>query len=196
MASAVLFHHALGLTPGVVAFADRLRSEGHEVATPDLFGGRTFTELEDGVAHASTIGFATVIERGERACASITGPTIFAGMSLGVLPAQKLAQTHAASAGAVLMHACVPPSEFGPVWPEHVPVRIHAMADDPWFVNDGDIEVARTLAESAPDARLVLASGSAHLFTDSSHADYDAAATDDVIDSFLGLLARIDGDQP
>jgi dienelactone hydrolase len=41
VAEVVLFHHAQGLTPGVAAFADGLRSAGHIVHTPDLFDGRT-----------------------------------------------------------------------------------------------------------------------------------------------------------
>ena len=45
MADVVLFHHALGLTPGIVAFADELRRAGHTVHTPDLFEGRTFPPL-------------------------------------------------------------------------------------------------------------------------------------------------------
>ena len=67
MAEVVLFHHALGLTPGVAAFADELRGAGHTVYTPDLFEGRTFSSIEEGVAHAQEVGFDEVIERGVRA---------------------------------------------------------------------------------------------------------------------------------
>jgi len=35
MAEVVLFHHAQGLTQGVVAFADELCRAGHTVHTPD-----------------------------------------------------------------------------------------------------------------------------------------------------------------
>ena len=42
MAEVLLFHHAQGLTTGVVAFADDLRAAGHTVHTPDLYAGRTF----------------------------------------------------------------------------------------------------------------------------------------------------------
>ena len=52
----MLFHHALGLIPGVTAFADELRTAGHTVHTPDLFEGRTSASLEEGVAHAQEIG--------------------------------------------------------------------------------------------------------------------------------------------
>ena len=49
MAEVVLFHHAQGLTAGVNAFADDLRRAGHTVHTPDLFGGRTFPTIEEGI---------------------------------------------------------------------------------------------------------------------------------------------------
>jgi dienelactone hydrolase len=52
MAEVVLFHHAQGLTPGVNAFADELRRAGHAVHTPDLFEGRTFDTVEDGVSYS------------------------------------------------------------------------------------------------------------------------------------------------
>ncbi len=67
MAEVVLFHHAQGLTPGVVAFADELRRAGHIVHTPDLFEGRTFGTIEEGMRYAEEIGFPDgVIERGTR----------------------------------------------------------------------------------------------------------------------------------
>jgi dienelactone hydrolase len=40
MAEVLLFHHVRGLTPGVVALADRFRAAGHLVHTPDRYGGR------------------------------------------------------------------------------------------------------------------------------------------------------------
>ena len=67
MAEVALFHHAQGLTPGVVAFAEQLRHAGHAVHAPDLFEGRTFATLEEGLAHAEQIGFGEVMERGVRA---------------------------------------------------------------------------------------------------------------------------------
>src|SRR5215469_17297150 len=94
MAEVVLFHHALGLTPGVVGFADELRRAGHTVHTPDLFEGRTFGSIEEGMAYAQEIGFPDeVIGRGARAVDGLPAELVYAGFSLGVLPAQKLAQT-------------------------------------------------------------------------------------------------------
>src|SRR4051812_2594675 len=102
MATVVLFHHALGLTPGIVVFADELRRAGHTVHTPDLFEGRIFPTLEDGVRHAEEIGFGEVIGRGVRAAEQLPTNVVYAGFSLGVLPAQMLAQTRPGAGGALL----------------------------------------------------------------------------------------------
>ncbi len=176
MAELVIFHHAQGLTPGVVAFADELRRAGHTVHTPDLYDGRTFATIEEGVAYAAEIGFGAVIERGVRAVEGLPAALVYAGFSLGVLPAQKLAQTQAGARGALLCYACVPVSEFGLAWPDGVPVQVHAMDADPLFVGEGDIDAARALVAEAADAELFLYPGDQHLFADSSLPSYDADA--------------------
>src|SRR3569623_3282035 len=123
MAEILLFHHALGLTPGVHDFADRLRRAGHTVHVPDLYEGRTFDSVEAGVNNARTIGFKTVITRGEAAANGLPSDLVYAGTSLGVLSAQKLAQTRPGARGALLLDACVPPSEFGGPRPNIAPVQ-------------------------------------------------------------------------
>lgn len=194
MPQVVLFHHALGLTPGVRDLADRLGSAGYRVSTPDLFDGRVFATIDDGVAHAADIGFGVVIERGAAAADRLAGsddPTVFAGLSLGVLPAQMLAQTRANAVGALLFHSCVPVTEFGDTWPDRVPVQIHAMAADPYFVDDGDIDAARQLVESTPNAELFSYPGHEHLFTDSSLPSYDPDACDAAVAHALRLLSTL-----
>jgi dienelactone hydrolase len=176
MAEVVVFHHAQGLTPGVVAFADELRRAGHTVHTPDMFEGRTFATVEEGVGHASEIGFGEVLERGVRAADALPADIVYAGFSLGVLPAQKLAQTRAGARGALLFESCVPVSEFSTSWPDDVPVQIHGMDKDPFFVGEGDIDAARALVEEAENAEMFLYSGDQHLFADCSLSSYDADA--------------------
>ena len=191
MAEIVLFHHAQGLTPGVVAFADDLRRAGHTVHTPDLFEGRTFDTVQEGVAYAQEIGFGEVMKRGVRAVEGLPAELVYAGFSLGVLPAQSLAQTRPGARAALLFYSCVPVSEFGSAWPDGVPVQVHAMDADPFFVEDGDIDAARALVDEAKDAELFLYPGDQHLFADSSLPSYDADASallrQRVLD-FLGAL--------
>jgi len=177
MAEVVLFHHAQGLTSGVLGFADELRRAGHTVHTPDVYDGRTFDTLDEGIGYAREVGFGEVSERGVRAAAGLPAEVVYAGFSLGVVPAQQLAQTRAGARGALLFHACVPTSEFGS-WPQGVPVQIHAMDADPFFVDEGDIDAARALVAEAEQAELFLYPGDQHLFADASLASYhEEAAT-------------------
>jgi dienelactone hydrolase len=188
VAEIVVFHHALGLTAGVLAFAGALRDAGHIVHTPDLYEGRVFPDLASGVGHAEQIGFGTVVERGEAAAAGLPPGLVYAGFSLGVLPAQKLAQTRAGSRAALLYHSAAPLGFFGGSWPEGVPVQIHFMADDPWAAEDS--EAIAALRDRA-GAEVFVYPGAAHLFADSSLPDYDAAAAGRLLERTLGFLARL-----
>jgi dienelactone hydrolase len=176
MAEVLLFHHAQGQTPGFLAFADELRRAGHTVHAPDLYNGRTFDSLDEGLAYAGEIGFGEVFESGVRAADGLPSELVYAGFSLGVMPAQKLAQTRPGAQGALFFHACAPTSEFGSSWPADVPVQIHGMEADPFFADEGDLDAARALVDEAEHAELFLYPGDKHLFADDGLASYDANA--------------------
>lgn len=187
MADVLLFHHAQGLTDGVRAFADQLRAAGHEVTVPDLFDGRTFATVEEGVAHAEELGFDTLTAAGVEAAEGLPHETVYAGFSLGVMPAQRLAQQRSGARGALLYHSAVPLGEFGQPWPEDVPLQMHIMLDDPW----DDLPVMQELATHA-GGELFTYEGDAHLFTDRSLDDHDPEAARLVMDRTLDFLARLD----
>ena len=191
MAEVVLFHHAQGLTRGVTAFADRLRERGHLVHTPDLLDGRTFPTLDAGMSYVEGLGFGEVLERGSRSVGEFTDRLVYIGFSLGVLPAQMLAQTRSGALGAVLCYSCVPVGEFGPAWPAGVPVQVHGMDADPIFVGEGDLDAARALVASTDQAELFLYPGEQHYFADSSLPSYDPAATALLLERVLALLDRV-----
>jgi dienelactone hydrolase len=186
----ILFHHAHGLTDGVLEFADRLRAAGHHVTVPDLYDGATFDSLDDGIGHAKQVGFDAIIERGRLAAEGLPNGIVYGGFSLGVLPAQMLAQTRPGAKGALLLHSCVPTSEFGGPWPPGVPVQIHAMDADEFFVGE-DMEAARDLVKTAASAELFLYPGDQHLFTDSSLPGYDQGATTLLRQRLLTFLDNI-----
>ena len=192
MAEVVLFHHAQGLTPGIKAFADRLRQSGHIVHTPDLFDGRIFNDIEAGMSFVKELGFGEVMARGEQAVEKLPFELVYAGFSLGVVPAQKLAQTRPGARGALLFYSCVPISEFGQAWPKGVPVQVHGMDADPIFVGEGDIDAARALVEEADDGELFLYPGDQHYFADSSLPSYDAEATELLLQRVLEFLSSLE----
>ncbi len=192
MAELLLFHHAQGLTTGCLSFADELRAAGHVVHAPDLYDGKTFTELADGVGYAEQVGFETIIERGRLAAESLPNEIVYAGFSLGVLPAQMLAQTRPGAKGALLLHSAIPISEFGGTWPNGVPLQIHMMEADELAVREGDLDVAHELAETIESAELFLYPGDRHLFADSSLPDYDESAATLLKQRVLSFLDTIE----
>ncbi len=193
MTDVLMFHHAQGLTAGLIAFADELRAAGHTVHTPDLFGGRTFTSIEDGMAFIKEQGFEAVQARGVRLADDYPVELVYAGFSFGVTIAQQLAQTRPGARGALLFYSAIPITgewAFGP-WPAGVPVQIHGMDDDPYFVGEGDVDAAREIVAAAEDGELFLYPGDQHYFADSSLPSYDPKATRLLTERVLGFLARV-----
>jgi dienelactone hydrolase len=148
--------------------------------------GKTFVTLDEGMAYVRELSFDAIIERGERAVADLPNELVYAGMSLGLMPAQKLAQTRPGARGALLLHGCLPPSEFGG-WPGGVSAQIHTMDADEY----GDVDVAREFAASVADIELFEYPGDRHLFTDRSLDDYDEAAATQVRDRALAFLSGL-----
>jgi dienelactone hydrolase len=165
------------------------------VHTPDLFAGRTFATIAEGVGHAQEVGFGEVLQRGARAVEQLPAELVYARFSLGVLPAQMLAQTRPGARGALLFYSCVPTSEFGS-WPAGVPAQVHGMDADPYFVDEGDVDAARALVEEAEDAELFLYPGDQHYFADSTLPSYDPEAAALLTGRVLDFLAGVDERAP
>src|SRR5438034_10168839 len=133
MAEVLLFHHAQGLTPGVRAFADELRAAGHTVHTPDLFDGRTFGSIDEGMAYVNEQGFDELRARGVAMADDYPNELVYARMSFGEAIAQQLAHTRPGARGALLLYSCVPLGGqwgFGPR-PAAVPGQLDARDADP-----------------------------------------------------------------
>jgi dienelactone hydrolase len=190
MTEVLLFHHAQGQTDGFLEFADELRAAGHVVHTPDLFDGNTFAELNEGVDYAREVGFGTILDRGVAAAEGLPNEIVYVGFSLGVMPAQQLAQTRPGTKGALLLNAALPTSEFDAPWPDGVPVQIHAMDGDEWF--EEDKPAAEAIVAEADEGELFLYPGSGHLFADSSLNDYDPQATALLKDRVFAFLKAVE----
>ena len=192
MTEVLLFHHAQGQTPGFLEFAGRLRERGHVVHTPDLYEGKTFSSLDEGVAHAKKMGFDTIAQRGLHSAEGLPRDLVYGGFSLGVMPAQSLAQNRPGARGALLFSGAFPPEEFGRPWPKGVALEIHMMEKDPWVL-EGDLEAARKLVASVEGARLFLYPGNGHLFADSSLPDFDPGAAALLLKRTLAFLKKLEG---
>lgn len=193
MAEVLLFHHAQGVTAGVTAFAEELRGAGHTVHVPDLFDGRTFRSIDEGMAFINAEGFDRLRERGVHLADNLPSELVYAGMSFGESIAQQLAQTRPGARGALLFYSCIPITgewAFGP-WPDAVPVQIHGAEDDPFFAGEGDIDAAREIAASVADAELFLYPSDQHYFADSSLPSYDPEAAALLMTRVLDFLGRV-----
>lgn len=191
MADVLLLHHAQGQTPGFLAFADVLRATGHTVHAPDLYERRSFSTLDEGMANARAIGFGNLLEQGVAAAEGLPDGTVYAGFSLGVMAAQRLAQTRPGAGGAVLLDSAIPLGEFAPDWPAGVPVQVHGGEADEFFMDEGDVDAARAVVDAAEDGELFTYPGCGHLFADASTTAYDPEAAALVQQRVLHLLARV-----
>jgi dienelactone hydrolase len=128
-----------------------------------------------------------IVERGAAAADGLPAEIVHAGFSLGALPAQMLAQTRPGARGPLLLHGCVPTSEFEALWPDGVPLQIHAMDADEWM----ELDVAKKLVEEIEGAELFLYPGRGHLFADNDLDDYDDEAARLLKQRTLAFLARV-----
>jgi dienelactone hydrolase len=190
MAEVVLYHHSQGLTDGVKSFADELRQAGHTVHLPDLYEGHTFGTLEEGMDYAKKTGFGAIAERGVRAADELPEALVYAGFSLGVVPAQQLTQTRPGAKGALFFYSCLPIEEYGE-WPAGVPVQIHGMDEDEFF--NEDLDAARGLVAAADQAELFVYPGKDHLFADSSLPAYNKEAATLLTQRTLAFLEKLAG---
>jgi len=191
MADVLLLHHAQGQTRGFLAFADALRAAGHTVHAPDLYDGRSFATLDEGMANARSIGFGSLLEQGVAAADGLPDDLVYAGFSLGVMAAQRLAQTRPGARGAVLLDSAIPLGEFAPDWPAGVPVQVHGGEADEFFMDEGDVDAARAIVAAADDGELFTYAGCGHLFADPSSTAYDPDAAALVRERVLAFLARV-----
>ena len=198
MAEVVMFHSVLGLRPGVLGAADRLRAAVHTVHTPDLFDGEVFDDIDEGMRKEETLGYRETARRAKEAVAGLPAGLVFAGFSMGTAHAELLAASRPGASGAVLMHGAAPVealSEFFGVerWPEGVAVQVHYAADDPW------VEAEDEVASLGDDVRGAGAKfeeyvypGSGHLFADPDLPEYDRASSEAMWERVLAFLDRID----
>ncbi len=189
MATIVLYHHVLGLTPGVRALADALATAGQTVLTPDLFDGRTFASIDEGMTFVRSQDQDHLAEIGIAAALEVTEPLVVAGISYGAMVAGMVASRRPV-AGMLSLESFVDPSWVGG-WSRPVPLQIHAMEQDPFFLEDE--EAARAWVAEHDDAELFTYPGDQHLFTDANTPAHAAGLTAIVIQRSLAFVEQVSG---
>jgi dienelactone hydrolase len=196
VAEIVVFHSALGLRPGVIADADRLRAAGHSVRTPDYYDGEVFDDLDEGLRKRDAVGYDEIFRRAQGAVTDLPPDLVFAGFSLGAMPAELLAATRPGARGAILFHSAVPVEEFEAFgaegWPSGVPAQVHYAAEDPWVEQEEVDALGKAVRQAGADFEAHTYPGSGHLFADPGLPEYDRASSEDMWRRVLAFLDRID----
>jgi len=187
MTEIALFHHAGGLTPGVLAFADLLRSAGHTVHAPDLFEGRTFDDLHDGVAHADALGHEELARRAAAVAEPLPERIVYAGMSLGCAMATGLLLSRPGAIGALYLYGAVTPRWWDAEWPAGVPAQAHVAATDEWREPEIEEEFA-----ALGDTEVFVYEADGHLFLDTDSPDYAPGAAPLATGRILAFLGQLD----
>ncbi|MFG2309487.1 dienelactone hydrolase family protein [Streptomyces sp. NPDC048566] len=183
----MLFHSTYGLRPAVREAADRLRAAGHEVWTPDLFEGRTFETVEDGMAFNEGIGRAELLKRAVLAAAPYSDRgLVYAGFSLGASVAQTLALGDEKARGLLLLHGTSDIAENASV--DELPVQLHVAEPDPFETDDWLSAWYLRMRRTGADVEVYRYPGAGHLYTDPALPDHDAEAAEATWKVALGFL--------
>jgi dienelactone hydrolase len=179
MASIALFHSVLGVRPGVIDAADRLRTAGHDVLVVDQYDGRVFDDYEEAGAHVDRVGFPALMQAAVDAVADLPDGMVVAGFSNGAGMAEYVA-TQRPCRGALLVAGALPLAVLGVgTWPAGVPVQVHHTEGDPKHSAEWLDAFAADVRRAGGAVEVVTHPGTGHLFSDPSlPAEYDAAATE------------------
>ena len=161
---------------------------GTPCTRPTCYDGRTFDDLDEGLGFARETGFQEVFDRGVSAAEGLPSSWSMPASRWVRCRRSRWRRTDPVSWGSPVHSASRSrPTGVRLSWPDDVPVQVHAMDDDAFFVGDGDIVAARALV-GRPTGELFLYPGDRHLFADPASASYDADAA--------ALLARADAGVP
>lgn len=188
MAEIVLFHHAGGLTEGVLDLAEKLRVVGHTVHTPDLFEGRTFGVVDDGVAFAQSLGKDVVAARAKAFVDTLPADElVYGGLSMGAARAAEQVLLRDGALAAFFLYGVVDPAWWDRRWPADVPAEAHLTESDPWR----EPETEKGFLARVPRHELFTYPGSGHLFMEPGHPDHDEELARIVLSSLIDFLDEV-----
>ena len=187
MAEILLFHHAGGLTEGVLAFAQTLQDAGHTVHTPDLFDGRTFDDVQHGVAYAGALGEESFAAKAAEIVSSLPNDLVYGGMSMGAARAAEQVLARPGAKGAFFLYGAIAPSWWQATWPAGVPSQAHVNEHD----ERREPEAEEEYLAQVPGAELFVYPGSGHLLAEPGHPDCDEEAADLATSRVLTFLAGL-----
>jgi dienelactone hydrolase len=192
MAIVAVFHSALGVRPGLVEFANKLKTIGREVHIVDQYDGQVFDDYDEAGAYVDEVGFPELMTRAIRGVADRPDGFVAIGFSNGAGMAEFVAANRPVS-GVVMAGGALPLETIGITWPEGVPAQIHSTVDDPRRDQDAIDSVKRAVEEAGGTVEVFDYPGSGHLFADSSMPDeYQPAEAELMLSRIKDFLDVID----
>jgi carboxymethylenebutenolidase len=195
-AGLVLFHAWWGLNADVRKRAESLRQDGYAVVTPDFFGGRVASTIDEANVLSSSFekDEAALTEIAETAVVDLAGKVDRVGIvawSFGAWYTWKMGIAHPDKVRAiVLFYGFGPKAVAGPM----PPVLAHFAEQDPYEDIGRAREIEREMRAGGKDVRVELYAGTRHWFDERSRPEFDGAASAlawQRTNAFLGKHLRV-----
>ena len=178
-AGLILLHAWWGLNDDVKKRAEALRKEGYTVATPDLFGGRAATTIDEAKMLSGSFekDEAALTEKVDAAVTDLARKVDrigIVGWSFGVWYAWKMGITRADKVKGLALFYGIGPNE--PDAPASA-VLSHFAETDPYEDIGFARQVEKEMKAAGRDIKVELYPGTTHWFDEPSRPEYDKAAS-------------------
>ena len=178
-AGVLVLHPWWGLNQDVLASAERLRGEGYQVATPDLFGGRVAETIDEAKALSGEVSknwksAMTEIEDAYEKLSPQVDRIAVLAWSMGVWFSWQLAQAHPEQIRGLVSYygyGEIEPSKSLP------PILGHFAENDEFEALDDVRATEKALKESGAVAQFHVYPGTKHWFDEPSRPEYDKSAS-------------------
>lgn len=189
-AGVLVLHPWWGLNDDVRAAGERLRGEGYQVATPDLFGGRVATTIEDAKTLSGEVSknWKSAMTEIEEAFGKLQAdPVAVLAWSMGVWFSWQLAQAHPDRIRGLVSYYGYGEIERGKSLP---PILGHFAENDEFEALDDVRATEKALKESGAVADFHVYPGTKHWFDEPSRPEYDKAASELAWQRTLAFLGK------
>ena len=191
-AGLILLHAWGGLNDDVKKRAESLRREGYTVATPDLFGGKVVSTIEEaknlsGSFEKDEAALTKKVDAAVTELASKVDGIGIIGWSFGVWYAWKMGITRADRVKALVLFYGIGPNE--PDAPKSA-VLSHYAETDPYEDIGFARQVEKEMRAAGNDITVELYPGTTHWFDEPSRPEYDKAASDLAWDRTRAFLKK------
>jgi dienelactone hydrolase len=195
MATIALFHSVLGMRPGMLDAASRLRVDGHDVLAVDQYDGHSFADYDEAAEFVERRGgYPRLMSDAVEAVRDLPDGFVAMGFSNGGGMAEYVA-TRRRVAGVIMCSGAMPLQMIGvDTWPTGVPAQVHYTAADPFRQEGWAESFVGSVQAAGAEGTLFEYPGSGHLFTDPSlTTEYDRASSELCWQRVLAFCASTSG---